>query len=236
MADFNQKENHGSGGKKSDQLNLFLNRRRRLLGLVIFFAILLLGFYFLVYPRLRTARETAQAALPSALAELAALDNYEQSLGELEKLVGGFNSQYKKELSDLSEVLPNKAQVPELIAQLDALLQKNGFKMTALDITETTLEKKATNRKAVSEERGEELLTEEGAAGPVAEEAAGQKGLKPLNISLKVVGSDYPAFKILLDKIEKHIRLLDVVSVDFAAQAEKSGEYDLNLRTYYFSS
>lgn len=246
MPDFSQKEisaagGHGAlGGKKTAQLNLLLNRYHRFLWLAVFLVVLLLGSYFLVYPRFKKVSQTARAILPQALSELEALDNYEKNVTELAALVEGFNAKYQKELSDLNQVLPNQAQLPELIAQLDALVQKNGFKITALDITETTLESKAAGNDISS--AGEEVFSEEASAESAeslaaaeADVSGGGQELRPLNINLKVVGASYPAFKILLDKIEKHIRLLDLVSINFTAQAE-AGEYDLNLRTYYFSS
>lgn len=251
MPDFSQKEisvagGHGSiGGKKTVQLNLLLNRYHRFLWLAVFLAVLLLGSYFFVYPRFKKVSQTAGAILPQAFLELEALDNYEKNVTELAALVEGFNAKYQKELSDLNQVLPNQAQLPELIAQLDALVQKNGFKITALDMTETTLEAKASDNDIIPP-AGEEVFSEEGSA-ELSEElsedlaaaaadvsGAGQE-LRVLNVNLKVVGGNYPAFKILLDKIEKHIRLLDLVSINFTAQAE-AGAYDLNLRTYYFSS
>ncbi len=219
------------------KLNLFLNKRYKALNAIIGVLVLLIGYFFLLQPRWQSLSEAARSALPEKIAELKVLQEYGQEVAALEELVSGYQANYQQEIKVLEQVLPTAAQIPELIAQLDALVQKSGFKISELSVNEVVPAK--SKKKQAAPAAAGENPAEAPAAAPLPEpetapEPSNLSNLKTLNIVLGVVGGDYAAFKVLLAKIEKHIRLLDLLSIDFSVDESGVNEYSLNLRTYYF--
>lgn len=208
---------------KLSRANILLNRHIKKATILVFVVVLLAGFYFLLIPRIKNLRELSKSLLPAKMAELEILDIYSNKIDELETLIKSFQNKYSTQIKDLEQVLPTKAQLPELIAQLDALFQKSGFSIISLTFAETDLAK--------GEARNKESSAESEEAGGLLPE----KNLRPIELTLDIAGGDYPAFKALLNKIEKHIRLLDIISVSFGSGREE-GIYTLNMRTYYFEA
>ncbi|MFA6459884.1 MAG: hypothetical protein WCV73_01330 [Patescibacteria group bacterium] len=210
--------------KQAAELNVWLNKNFKIVGAVIFVIILLLGLLLFIYPKYQAVSQSSQADVPSQQAELAILDNYESKVVELEKLINTAQSKYAAEVKILEQILPDEPNIPELIAQTDALVQRSGFKISALSFTNSELDEKELSKKRPAKPDAIEL-----ALPPLG------KNIQAVNITLNVAGGDYNAFKILLDKIEKNIRLLDIVSVGFTS-GNGQMDYTLALRTYYLSA
>lgn len=215
--------------EQSNKLNFFLNQREKNIRWVIFIAVLILGYFLLLQPKISQLREAGIAQLPAKSSELELLNKYSQKLKELAAKVSGFQTKYSQEVSDLNQVLPAQAQIPELIAELDALVQKSGFRINSLDINETS--PKTPAKKIPENSDGASGLAE----NPTEQLNNNLENLHLLEVTLSVSGGDYPAFKVLLNKIEKNIRLLDLISIKFSA-VDNNEAYSLILRTYYFSS
>jgi len=202
--------------KGPDKLNIWLNKHYRLASWIVFAAVLLLVGYFILWPRYQSTRELSESFVPAQREKLQTLDQYEVKIGELEDLAGQIERNYSQSLRDLEYILPAKAQLPELIAQLDQLTRQSGLIIINLDILESTDQSKSA--KEASEK--DKMVT-------------GNKNLQAIDINLTVRGGDYPVFKRFLDKLEKHIRLLDLTSIGFASARGDQGSYSLNLKTYY---
>jgi len=200
--------------KKRDRLNLALNKYYWLIAALLFLVILALGTWFLVWPEISKSQQIAKELLPSKVEELDLLTQYTAKIKDLETLVANIDNQYGRSLSLLQQVLPTQANVPELIAQVDALTRKSGFEINSIDITESL---------------------SSGTVKKGAPKAVANNPLHLVNINLNVAGGSYPSFKILLDNIEKNIRLLDLSSISFSGSVAEAVNYNLNLRAYYFT-
>ncbi|HLC63795.1 MAG TPA: hypothetical protein VJK25_00400 [Patescibacteria group bacterium] len=203
--------------KGSAKLNALLNKRYKLLSLLIFIIILVFGYFWLLSPRIKDLSEASNVQVPNQQEQLRVLEDYSKEMNKLQSLINSYQATHQTEISKLADVLPTKAMVPELIAQLDSLAQSSGFRLVDLGIVEEELEPQE-----VSRTRDQEAPSD-----------TSDKSLHSLSINLSLLGGNYFDFKALLANIEKHIRILDLVSISFASSAEAGG-YTLVLRTYYF--
>jgi Tfp pilus assembly protein PilO len=202
--------------KKKGRLNTILNEYYRLFATLIFLLVVALGIWFLIWPEISKSQKIAKEFLPEKMQEIDLLGKYTGKIKDLETLVSNIDNQYGRSLDLLRQVLPAQANVPELIAQVDALTRKSGFEMNSIDITES----------------GATSLVKKGDTKNIE---INNTPLRLVNINLSVTGGSYPSFKILLDNIEKNIRLLDLNSVSFSGGTSEAVGYNLNLRTYYFT-
>ena len=202
--------------KKKIKFNLFLNRFSWLGHVLIFLIVISAGVYFLVVPEINKARQITKEFLPTKAKELELLDQYDAKIVALENLSAQAESQNSRSMELLKQVLPSTSNVPELIAQLEALTKKSGFFMGNLSISESIASptKKATTGKNQTVD----------------------SNLRSINISLSLTGGEYASFKALLDNIEKNVRLLDINSISFSVNEGVAGGYLLNLKTYYLES
>jgi len=196
-----------------NQPNIFLNRNYPFLGLGIFAIIITLSYFFIIMPKLNQVRQQKGSQLPMIQTELKALADYFNQSDALAAFIKNYNAIHQADVNKVNYILPAEAKIPELIAQLEALAVKNGFKVASLDISSKEAEKKS---------HGEEVEVQ----------AAGDTGLKMLNIGLSINGGDYFILKQFLQDIEDHLRLLDVMSINFQS-VEEEGKYLLNIQTYY---
>lgn len=200
--------------KGSDKLNIILNQRLRIFNIMVFIIVLAAGYFFLISPQLKKFAAAKNSLLPDRLEQLNILDDYNQRMAELELLVNTYEATHQTELAKLDGVLPDKAQMPELIAQLDALVTQSGFRLISLEVLEDEIATSSLKPDKEKQEANQDL-----------------SGLRAVGISLVVAGGDYLNFKELIGNIEKHVRILDVVSIIFKGGLN---EYSILLNTYFF--
>jgi len=211
----------------TNQLNAFLNKNYKLFSLLIMVGILLLGYFFLVGPKIKTLNDYKNNQLANKQAELKILEDYSIKMSALENLIEQYKISHQQDLNLLLQALPDKAQLPELIAQLDALVRASGFQLANLSFTEKTYQD--TLNKVAREILPEEIQSETANALP--------DNLMVVEIVVNLKSADYPAFKNLLNNLERHIRLFDLISVNFApaSDAGAGSGFTLALRTYYLN-
>ena len=195
-----------------NQPNIFLNRNYPFLGLGIFAIIITLSYFFMIMPKLSQVKQQKGSQLPMVQAELKALADYFNQSDVLAVFIKNYNTTHQTDINKADYILPAEAKIPELIAQLEALAFKNGFKVASLDIS---------SKEAEKESRGEAEV-----------QATSDTGLKMLSIGLGVSGGDYFSLKQFLQDTEDHLRLMDVMSINFQS-TEGEGTYLLNIQTYY---
>lgn len=196
---------------KTIKTNVFLNRNFNLLRIAAFLVALLVCYFFALWPKTNSLKADKNSNVPQIKSQMGVLEEYFQKNKLLSQRVADYQKKHNAEFEKLSYILPSEAKIPELIAQMDALSKANGFSVNSMDISQSEAVKK------FSEEA----------------EAVEEAGLKNINISLDLSGGDYLAFKKLLGDIEKHLRLLDVNSIDFASAQGTEGGYKLNINTYF---
>jgi len=193
------------------QPNIFLNRYYPLLGLGIFTLILSLAYFFFIAAKITEVKQQKNSRLPIVQQESAALQAYFKESDELNAFVKNYNALHQAELNKAGYVLPITAKIPELMAQLPALISQDGFQISQFSVV--SAEPKNTSR---SDEPA----------------APAENSIKQLSVNLAITGGDYFSFKNLLNDIENHLRLLDIISIEFKS-AQGSTGYTLNMQTYY---
>lgn len=179
-------------------------------GLILFvlLIIIIIGSYFLLKPQVSKVLELKSEAKEKKVV----LSNKEKELSELEALK--VNAQKTQdEIEEASKKLPLEKDIPSLLVQLEDIAKESNMKFTSININK-----------------------EEGSQASTEEKKDENKKFATLSLEVQVEGSN-SALKGYLDKIEKNIRILDIVSISTSSQEkleEKGGiPYTLNMRTYY---
>lgn len=242
----NQKE-------KVTGLIIFLNRYYRLIIIILSLLIIVLGFFLWLKPKYQEMKKLTVLQLPFREEKLKELSNYAEELEKLAKNLADFQVQYQEELQKLEKILPKKADLASLFAQLEALITANGFELNSVSFTEGTSGKSTSQVDNLSQgTTNDSLLSdswlqyESSGGGLIPPAIAQQKEaltsnqptVKTIEISLEIQGGGYFAFKTLLENIEKHLRVMDVSSINFNdiyvnEALDEKVNYSLNLRTYY---
>lgn len=217
--------------KQSDQLNLWLNNNYKLAAISVFILVLLAGLFWLVYPKYQGLREVTVGSLPDKISELRALEDYAAKIKELENAINGWQTKNQAQVKILEQILPGVPKVPELLAQLDALVRSSGFTINSVDFSESEASVGGAGSRSAAKAKAKA-----GSKPEVQVNLNLDKNIRLVNINLNLTGGDYPAFKKFLDALEKNMRLLDVVSIDFTSSLAEGTDYNLALITYYLIS
>lgn len=119
---------------------------------------------------------------------------------EIKKLIANYQKLDPSDIEKIAKVLPTEQDIAGLFVQMEAMTNESGLNLTGLDISEKTV--------------------------PELEKLQ----IKELDVALNLSGGDYEAFKKFLSIIESNLRLMDIISINFAPEATT---YALNLKTYY---
>jgi Tfp pilus assembly protein PilO len=211
--------------KKTAISLVYLNRNYKTIILLIIIIIMIGGYYFFLTDKIGQINEQ-KSGLAEKEAELETLGVYADKLGNLEKIVNDFQRKNSEMVAKLDVILPNSAQLPELLAQLEGLVGYSNFKIKGLNAVKATEERTSAKTKSKAAKQ-EEKTTIIGTL---------PQNIKTLKVSLTVAGGDYPEFKKFLNNIEKHVRIFDVTSFSFNASKDGVSNYSINLQTYYFES
>ncbi|MFC1662816.1 hypothetical protein ACFL04_01455 [Patescibacteria group bacterium] len=193
-------------------INLYVKYSRYItIGVAVILVIV--GYALLIGPKWNEIR---LVGLNDYAREQRKLEDDKVYLGELEKLVTKYNGINQAILSDIDEVLPDRQDLPNLFVQMEALAIDAGATMSNISFSTTESE-------ALSE----------------------SVQLKVLDIDIELDGGNrYNEVKALLDIFERNKRILDLISISFSLEGtetvsldkEVSGDYNLNLRTYYLDT
>ncbi|MDD5626693.1 MAG: type 4a pilus biogenesis protein PilO [Patescibacteria group bacterium] len=190
--------------------------------------------------------------------EETSLANSKKALEDTKKLVKDYEG-VKEQVRTLSLALPSEKDIPNLLVQLEALAIKNGILMEEVSYSEeikkgseNPIEPPATDAADLGQNKTQDNNTASNlpAMVPLVSPAPSE-GYATLKVSLSLTGR-YDVFMRYLEDVQKNLRFLDVVSVDFDtkggdSQSSKSGEgevggvkfedrvltFKIELRTYY---
>lgn len=134
------------------------------------------------------------------------LESAQQELKNLQKLSDSMNSM-SVEINNVRQVLPASEDIPDLLANLEAISVYSGvtFDSVAISSSDTV-----------------------SAVSSSAEEVAVPSGVKRLNLAVSVSGG-YGNLKRYLHGVEQNMRLIDVNSISMG----EGSVYNLNMQTYY---
>lgn len=245
--------NQKNQGEKVTGLIIFLNRYYRLIIIILSLLIIVLGFFLWLKPKYQEMKKLTALQLPLREEKLKELSNYAEELEKLAKNLTDFQTQYQEELQKLEKILPRKADLAGLFAQLEALITANGFELNSVSFTEGSslkstsqsdnLPQAATSDSLLSDSWLQSESSGDGLIPPaIAQQkeaiTSNQPTIKTIEIGLEIQGGGYLAFKTLLENIERHLRVMDVSSINFNdiyinETASEKANYSLNLKTYY---
>jgi len=169
-----------------------------------------LGYSLFIKPSLLELKENRNNLINLKQNELIAKGKELKDLKILKK-------EYQKleglEVQKLIAIVPFEKNIADLFKELENLTQKSGVSLLSLDIAEgETIE-------IINFDKNKDETS-----------LAKSKNFKSLNISMEVGGLNYFTLKVLLNNLEKNIRLMNVNSFGFNL-SNKSQK--INLKTYY---
>ncbi len=203
--------------KKINKTNLLLNKYLPFIKIAVLIIAFVLMILIVIIPKYQASNQTKESILEQKTKELEDLKVYYDNLKNLNIDINEFKKLEATNLKKLNEVLPSEAAIPELMAQLEAVTLSSGFSLSYMDFTQGAL---------FEEEKDSLDSTEE-----IKNDST--PGIHFVDIAMSVQGGDYFGLKKLLNNLEKHLRILDVMALTFSGGQEANG-YSLALRTYYF--
>lgn len=226
--------NNKQNQEKFIMITVFLNRYYIWLIIIISLVILAVGFFYVLRPAYERMFDLSAQQLPIQEKKLAELEKYQNDLEALGKTIGEFTSTKQTDLDKLKEILPSSSEIANLFAEMEALIESNGFNLSDITFSEPRV---IVSAPPIAESQNDDL-SNEGKVNQPAEPAVAQPQISTVEISLSISGGGYQAFKNLLNKIQTHLRVLDVTSINFndINIDETKGEqanYALTLKTYY---
>ncbi len=170
--------------------------------IVFVIGILGLGLVTVILPKITTLRDVG---LQGKTVREQTLKSLQGELQGLTVAKNAYDHISTEQLSLLQRALPNEKDVPQLMVDVPALIEKLGLAVSGFDINESTFIP-----------------------------AAGQKDsgtIRRLDISITVNGIEtYPQLKAFLAAIEQNLRILDISSISYRPTTQN---YSLILTTYY---
>lgn len=199
-------------GKKDSKFAGWLIKYKKVF---IFFEIIILfsiAYTFLFGPELSMVITNKQT-LFSKGKSLEAAKDFKLKVEELKKERDGIMNQDSQNIKKLYEVLPQKQNLPEIMAQIDALARKHDLVLGSIQIENTQEE---TEGDALAEDSTVDIGSR----------------IKAIQVTVFILGGDgsYGKVKELLDGLESHVRLLDITSFSFDPQMTT---YSIIFKTYY---
>jgi len=188
--------------KSQEQSLIFLNKYYKaiIFGIAL---VILAGGYLLIIGKDISALKQKRLMLASEKAqELGHAASYFKKLEELNKTIDSFQKENRVVLTKLEQVLPKSSQIPDLIAQVEALVKASGFSLDSFAFAEgeSAAKKSSASRSRPISETDDGVENIGGAETAQKSEPAA-KALSPevksLKLTLTVSGNDYCTFKEL---------------------------------------
>jgi Tfp pilus assembly protein PilO len=151
--------------------------------------ILVLGLAFIVKPKFDEVTSDTEGGLTYYQEEL---NDVQNDLVDVQKLVKLYNNLNKNEREKLFKVLPTGDQIPELMSQLEALFASEELFITGLIMT-----------------------PQEIPAGLVS-------NFKTLEVQITIAApQDYFHFKRVIEKLETNVRIMSINSMNYMIDSEE---------------
>ncbi len=197
--------------KKDSKLILWLMKYKKafiLFEMIIFFVS---SYIFFIGPEVMKVI-TSKQILSSKEQALVEAQSFKLKVEELQRERDGILSQDNQYAKKLYEVLPQKQNLPEIMAQVDALVRDYGLVLGSVQIQGTQ-----------EDSSDGEIPNNEAPIGDI---------IKIVQVTAFVLGGDgsYEKVKLLLDGLETHIRLFDITSFSFDPEMTT---YSIVFKTYY---
>ncbi|MFH1866661.1 MAG: hypothetical protein ABIJ81_01090 [Patescibacteria group bacterium] len=132
-----------------------------------------------------------------------------QAVNELQQKINAWEKLKQQTASDLQLILPSTIDIPNLLVQLEAIVEESGYRLRAVSVSEAGAGQSRSKGK---------ILAVTG-------------GIRPVKITLSVEGEGYNNFKELLQNIQLAWRLLDVNSFRYGTNETS---FVIELTSFYY--
>lgn len=188
--------------------------------LIIFFEIILIliiGYFFIIRKELSEIKDYEELVLQKQ-EELKKIKEYKNDSLEFEKQYNIIKGDIETDINKLYDILPPKQNLPNIMAQIEALVNNHGFMLGSISMSPEK-EKSIGNNNLPLLNSGEENKIDL---------------IKGVDINIFVFSEEggYDRAKELLDAFEHHIRFIDIISFSFG---EDMKSYSIILKTYYLN-
>ena len=160
------------------------------------------------------------------------LDEKQKLVVDIKKLISQYED-VKGKVNKVFYVLPNEAEIPNILVQLEALASENGIIFESINFGEI----QQSEQEKITFKEETSLSPEE--QGKEQENSKVVDRRKSISVDVKLIGS-YENFKNYLKSLENNIRIMDIISINFSGiSGEEKGEnlnnfsYLVKLKVYY---
>jgi Tfp pilus assembly protein PilO len=203
--------------EKVSQFSVFIYKYFKL---IIFFEVVLIlaiGYFFIIRKELSEIKDYEGLVLQKQ-EELRKIKEYKSDSLDFEKQYNILKKDIENDINKLYDILPPKQNLPNIMAQIEALVNNHGFMLGSISMS-------PGKEKAISENNLPLLNSGE-------EEKIDL--IREVDIKIFVFSEEggYDRVKELLNAFEHHIRFTDVISFSFEEDMES---YSMILKTYYLN-
>ncbi|OGF28612.1 hypothetical protein A2477_00795 [Candidatus Falkowbacteria bacterium RIFOXYC2_FULL_47_12] len=181
----------------------------------------LLGYGLAVKPQLDAISAWQAQARTTDEQMQTAMAQTEKKSADLQRLLDAYNSISAADLAAINALVPEREDLETLFFQLNAMAKQNGIFVTAIALSDETAAENMPKRSRLE-------VTEKAPA-----DAAAGAGPQTINLTIKVSGAGYAAFKNFLAALEQNARLLDVQEVSYDPKSEAA---EITLQAYYVTA
>lgn len=197
---------------------LFISKYIKILIIIEVIMVFVLGYMYLVKPKFNQLTNS-MAILKDKNTELSEIQNYQTKSEDLRKEYEDVKNQNLNDIKKLQNILPQEKELPELMAQIEALADRQGLILADITINNSS------NVGSTSSSDKEKQDAANNARDIIRE----------IEVSVSILGGDgtYDKVKSFLSAMENHIRLIDITSFSFD---EKMTSYSVVFKTYFLKN
>lgn len=193
-----------------------LNKYFKWFVVLIMMISLILGYFLVVKPKYEQIIKSIERRVTlQSQGYLVKRENLEKA----KKLLSLYNQTDSDKIARVNTFLPTNPSHEEIFTILDDIVSRNGLVLNGVNISipsQTGVVAKSGND---TEEEGQLMKRK------LPEQ------VKRVDVTVEVLGADYPGFKSLITSLESNLRLIDIINVNFEPA---HGRANLQLRTYFF--
>lgn len=201
--------------KEVSKFSAFVYKRFKLIIFLEVVFILLFGYLFIIRVELAEI-EDYNKLVSWKREELDKIRDYKDNSLELERRYNIIEKEVENDINKLYDILPPKKDLPNIMAQIEALVNNHGFVLGSINMSTDDEDLKKRDLPLITTEDQKIDL------------------IKEIDIDVFIFSEDggYERVKELLDAFERHIRFVDIISFGFEKNMES---YSIILKTYYLN-
>lgn len=197
-----------------NNINIFLNEYFSAIILIIAVIIFLFSYIFFISPKLKTTKDAIKSNI---VVQKQLYAQQENKLNELKLINSVYSKILPSDLEKFNKVLPSDYIKESLYGEMEEIITREGYLLSAVTITGNEEEKKEEEESQSSED-GELAVKRDSNIGEII-------------FTLEVGAIDYRGLKKIINNLEASSRLYDVEIVSFSDE-ELTASFTIS--TYYY--